>query len=54
MQSRNGTNAQCEKLTTVRHALDGCEGEYAQSTPEGRNMQGNEGKMATLMTAAMS
>ena len=40
MQSRNGANAQCEKLTTVRHALDGCEGElrskYSQRTKHAR------------------
>lgn len=33
MQSRKGANAQGEKLATVRHALDGCEGDYGQSTP---------------------
>ena len=54
MQPRNGTEAQCEKLTTVRHAPEGCEGNYAQSTPKGRNMQGNEGKMATPVTGSTS
>jgi hypothetical protein len=44
MQPRNGTEAQCEKLTTVRHALDGCEGTTLKVLPKDETCKATKGR----------